>query len=429
MAGQATLLEALQAGIAERLAVLDDAAVTGTGQSSAEVLGLPDVVLTETLAGHLVREIMVRGSGGGPLAPLADQLNHDVTHLHGQRLEGMLAELADQVRALARAGNATGASQPVRLLPRPPFLAGREELLASLDARLTAADVDRPRVVALCGLGGAGKTSVALEYAHRHLAGLGLAWQFPAEDAAVLAAGFGELAAQLRAGGLPDNRDPVASVHGVLAAYPREWLLVFDNAPDRAAVETFLPPAGRGQVLVTSRSALWPPGQVLEVPVLDTEVAAALLISRTGDADGQPAAAGRRTGRAAAGAGAGGRLHQGQRRQPRQIHGIVQQRRARLLARGEPTGYSQTVATTWSLALTQLEHSAPQAVGLLRLMACCAPEPIPIRRCCNGVPGSPMTSAAKRCCWRRRWRTNWPLTTRWWRCAGTRWSPQPGTDW
>jgi len=133
VAGQATLLEALQAGIAERLAVLDDAAVTGTGQSSAEVLGLPDVVLAETLAGHLVREIMVRGSGGGPLAPLADQLNHDVTHLHGQRLEGMLAELADQVRALARAGNATGASQPVRLLPRPPFLAGREELLAGLE--------------------------------------------------------------------------------------------------------------------------------------------------------------------------------------------------------------------------------------------------------------------------------------------------------
>ncbi len=65
--------------------MLDDAAVTGTGQSSAEVLGLPDVVLAETLAGHLVREIMVRGSGGRPLAPLADQLNHDTTHLHGQR--------------------------------------------------------------------------------------------------------------------------------------------------------------------------------------------------------------------------------------------------------------------------------------------------------------------------------------------------------
>ena len=55
------------------------------------------------------------------------------------------------------------------------------------------------RVVALCGLGGAGKTSVALEYAHRHLAGARVAWQLAAEDPAVLAAGFGELAAQLGA--------------------------------------------------------------------------------------------------------------------------------------------------------------------------------------------------------------------------------------
>ena len=58
------------------------------------------------------------------------------------------------------------------------FLAGREELLAELDARLTGDDGAGPRVVALCGLGGAGKTSVALEYAHRHLGEVGVAWQF-----------------------------------------------------------------------------------------------------------------------------------------------------------------------------------------------------------------------------------------------------------
>jgi hypothetical protein len=54
----------------------------------------------------------------------------------------------------------------------------------------------------LYGLGGAGKTSVAVEYAHRHLAEGGVAWQFPAEDSTVLAAGFGELAAQLGVRGL-----------------------------------------------------------------------------------------------------------------------------------------------------------------------------------------------------------------------------------
>jgi hypothetical protein len=44
-----------------------------------------------------VREIMLRGSGGGPLTLQADQLNHDLTHLQGQRVEGMLARMADEI--------------------------------------------------------------------------------------------------------------------------------------------------------------------------------------------------------------------------------------------------------------------------------------------------------------------------------------------
>jgi Tetratricopeptide repeat len=378
MVEQATLLEALQAGIAKRLAVLDDAAVTGTGQSSAEVLGVPGNVLAQTLAGHLVREIMVRGSGGGPLAPLAGQLNHDVTHLQGQRLEGKLAQLADQV-TLAQAGSATVASQPVRLLPRPALLAGREELLAGLDDRLTGAGAERPQVVALCGLGGVGKTSVALEYAHRHLAEVGVAWQFACEDPAVLAAGFGELAAQLGARDLLDARDPVASVHGVLAASPGEWLLVFDNAPDWASVAEFLPPAGRGRVLITSRNQNWPPGQGMDVPVLDPEVAAEFLVNRTGDQDRQAALDL---------AGEFGGLPLALEQAAAYIHAIggalagylaaFRERGADLLARGEPTGYGKTIATTWALAFGRLERDAPEAVGLLRLLACCAPEPVPL---------------------------------------------------
>ena len=74
-------------------------------------------------------------------------------------------------------------------------------------------------------------------------------------------------------------------MHGVLAASPAPWLLVFDNAPDRASVAAFVPPAGPGRVLITSRNQIWPPGQALEVPVLDPEVAAEFLVGRTGDPD------------------------------------------------------------------------------------------------------------------------------------------------
>ena len=203
---------------------------------------------------------------------------------------------------------AVAAGRVLRLAPRPVFLAGREELLADLEARLTGDRGAGPRVVVLCGLGGAGKTSVAIEYAHRHLAEVGMCWQLPAEDPAVLAAGFGELATQL---GAAEDGDPVAAVHGVLAGSPAPWLLVFDNTPDRASVAPFVPPAGPGRVLVTSRNPNWP-SRVVDVPVLDPQVAAGFLVSRTGDAGpaGGPGS-GRGAGRAAAGAGAGRRLRAG----------------------------------------------------------------------------------------------------------------------
>jgi Tetratricopeptide repeat len=381
LTGQATLLEGLQAGIAQKLAPLDDPGLTGTGQSSAELLGVPGAVLAERLAGHLVREVMLRGSRGGPLAPLAGQLNHDVTHLQGQRLEGMLARLAGEVRdGLPRAGSATAvASQPVRLLPRPAFLAGREELLADLEARLTSGDAEGPRIVALCGLGGAGKTSVAVEYAHRHLAGLGVVWQLAAEEPTVLAAGFGVLAAQLGARDLLDAGDPIAQVHAVLAARAGGWLLVFDNAPGPAALQGVLPPAGQGQVLITSQDPHWPGRQAVDVPVLGQDVAAAFLLARAGSLD-QGAA-----GELAAELGGlplaleqACAYMQAAGRSIAQYLALFRQRRTDLLARGQITGYGKQVATCWSLALDQLQQAAVQAVGLLRLLACCAPEQIPL---------------------------------------------------
>ena len=121
LAGPVMLLEGLQTGIAGQLAVLDDAGLTGTGQSSADVLGVPGTVLADRLTGHLVREIIVRGSGGGPLTPLADQFNHELTRLQGQRIEGMLARLAGEVRdALARPGSrVTVAGRPLEEVSDP----------------------------------------------------------------------------------------------------------------------------------------------------------------------------------------------------------------------------------------------------------------------------------------------------------------------
>jgi len=51
-----------------------------------------------------------------------------------------------------------------------------------------------------------------------------------------------------------------------------------------ASIAEFQPPAGSGQVLITSQNQNWP-GQALDVPVLDPEVAAGFLVSRSGDPD------------------------------------------------------------------------------------------------------------------------------------------------
>jgi hypothetical protein len=80
--GQSTLLERLRAGIAGQLSVLDEGGQPPVGLVAA----LADEV-ADRLTVHLVHEITARGVEGGPLTPLADQLNHDLTHLRGQQAE------------------------------------------------------------------------------------------------------------------------------------------------------------------------------------------------------------------------------------------------------------------------------------------------------------------------------------------------------
>ena len=273
-------------------------------------------------------------------------------------------------------------AKPVRLAPRPLFLAGREELLAEMDARLTTGERGVPRVVALCGLGGAGKTSVAVEYAYRQIGRCDLVWQFAAEDPAGLRDGFSELAAQLGIRDVFNAADPVLQIHAALATRPGDWLLVFDNAPDETAVQKILPPAGAGRVLITSRDSAWPAAQAIEVPVLSQEVAAAFLVQRTGCTGQEEQArelAGELGGLPLALEQAGAYM-QAANRSIASYLALFRQRRSDLLARGKPTGYEKQVATTWALAFDQIQDSEPGAIGLLRLLACCAPEAIPLDR-------------------------------------------------
>jgi hypothetical protein len=194
LAGGVTVLEGLQAGIAGQLAVLDDASLTGMGQSSADVLGVQAGVLGSMLAGYLLEEIIGRGARGGPLQPLANQLNHDRAHLQGLRVEGKVNELDDKLlEVLGRldASHSVVATVPTFHAVRPyvsnaPFT-GRAQDLGVLDEWARSADP----VMVVEGIGGTGKSALAWQWAHERaptaMAGLAgrLWWAFPSGPASM----------------------------------------------------------------------------------------------------------------------------------------------------------------------------------------------------------------------------------------------------
>jgi hypothetical protein len=264
--------------------------------------------------------------------------------------------------------------QAGRLDPRPGRVAGREALISDIHARLGAAR--GVGVVALCGLGGVGKTTTALEYAYRQLQHYQVVWFFHAEQATDLLTQFHELAQLLDAG----EGDPVAAVHAALAAHPGRWLLVLDNVKDHAAVRRWLPAKGAGHVVVTTQDGHWPIEQAVEVTELDAEAAAGFLLDRTMSADRtlarmvaeelgllplaleQAAAFIETTGRTLS-----------------EYLDLLRANRTAVLARGAPAAHAVPVVATWSLALAELEASSPGSLALLRTAAFLAPEDIPFR--------------------------------------------------
>ncbi|TDQ00263.1 helix-turn-helix domain-containing protein [Labedaea rhizosphaerae] len=211
-------------------------------------------------------------------------------------LLGALGATEDEARQLMAArdrlhdtkhvrGKRTPAAEPATLAPPwgelPPQVRGRTDLLDTLDAELVPG---RMQVVA--GLGGVGKTTVALALARRRYERGDTVWWVPAGDdvslssamatlARRLGAGEGELA---RAGGSPHELADLC--WSLVDNTPGPWLLCFDNADSPEVLapggmslpgETGWIRTGRGgAVLVTSRltdATSW--GRRTQVQVVD----------------------------------------------------------------------------------------------------------------------------------------------------------------
>jgi Mrp family chromosome partitioning ATPase/tetratricopeptide (TPR) repeat protein len=140
---------------------------------------------------------------------------------------------------------------------------GREEDLRQLREQLR----DRGagfRPVALQGLGGVGKTQVALEYVNRFKTDYDLVFWIDCGLPQFVDASLIDLAARMQTHfdvDIPATAGAAEMVRIVLQVLAEgktvaRWLLIFDNAEDIQAVRPYLP-AGGGHVVITSRSRDW----------------------------------------------------------------------------------------------------------------------------------------------------------------------------
>ena len=288
------------------------------------------------------------------------------------------------LHALVTLPRARSAGVPVgRAWTIPPpvrSFTGRDEQLTALHTQLTGQGAATlVPTAALTGMGGIGKTQLALAYAQRYRGDYQLGWWVPAETELGMVAALADLGAELGLSAELSAAELAAGARDALGGRSG-WLLVFDNAPDPAAVSEFLPGTGEGHVLVTSRDSAWQ-GIADPVPVdlLSLESAIGLLLRRSGDSDEESAARLAETlGRlplaleqAAAYAG-------GQRLPLARYLELLAGRRAELLAVGKPLAYHGTVDATFTLALDQLRRVNPAAGKLVELCALLAPDEIPL---------------------------------------------------
>jgi DNA transposition AAA+ family ATPase len=126
-------------------------------------------------------------------------------------------------------------------VPRNPFFSGRAELLDEIQQRLlNSAILNRSNTQVVYGLGGIGKTQVALEYAYRCSDAYQYIIWIEANGESQLDSGYRELTRRL---GIPvGDVDDTSEVRHVLRRWLSNqsgYLLIFDGADDPEALRSF----------------------------------------------------------------------------------------------------------------------------------------------------------------------------------------------
>jgi hypothetical protein len=254
---------------------------------------------------------------------------------------------------------------------------GRDGMLNRLHEALRSGS--RVAVQALQGMGGVGKTQLALEYAHRFAGEYDLAWWIPAEQPGLIGEHLVALAQKIHL--VPAGTTTPEAVEALRDHLRRieRWLLVFDNAEDRDELSAWLPD-GPGHLLITSRNPNWTGVAVpVNVDVFTRAESTALLHSHLpwlGEVDADRLAGA--LGDLPLAIGQAGDLLAETRLPAETYLSELADHAADLMREGRPpSGYATSLAASVTVTAENLCAADPAAGQLLHLCAHLGPEPIP----------------------------------------------------
>ncbi len=279
--------------------------------------------------------------------------------------------------------------------PQNPNFTGRETMLEDLKAALRESNRAAVLPHTLHGLGGVGKSQLAIEYARRFQADYDLIWWIPADDETNIRRSFVSLARRLS---LPESSDQTYTVETVLDQLrigrpTPNWLLIYDGADDPAKLHNYVP-SGSGHVLITSRNQSWVhQSTVIEVDVFEVEESIEFLTRRwegigieearvlAGELGHLPLA----LDQAAA-------VHTETGMTMAEFLTQLRESPAKMLAEGAGSNYPHSVARTWRLAYDKLSAESPAAAQLLDVCSFLSSQPIAVPMLASGR-GAPLPAA------------------------------------